>query len=82
MLWLWCRLAAAAPIRPLAWEPPYAAGAALENTKIQKKKKKEEEKKGKKEKEGGRKKERKRRKEGKEKKEGKFSVWLAGNKSN
>ena len=28
--WLWlCRLAAAAPIRPLAWEPPYAVGVAL-----------------------------------------------------
>ena len=25
LLWLWCRLAAAALIRPLAWEPPYAA---------------------------------------------------------
>ena len=23
LLWLWCRLAAAAPIQPLAWEPPY-----------------------------------------------------------
>ena len=22
LLWLWCRLAAVAPIRPLAWEPP------------------------------------------------------------
>ena len=29
LLWLWCRLAAVAPIRPLAWELPYAAGAAL-----------------------------------------------------
>ena len=29
LLWLWCRPAAAAPIRPLVWEPPYAAGAAL-----------------------------------------------------
>ena len=29
MLWLWCRLAAAAPIQPLAWEPPHAVGAAL-----------------------------------------------------
>ena len=29
LLWLWCRLAAAAPIRPLAWELPYASGAAL-----------------------------------------------------
>ena len=28
-LWLWYRLAATAPIRPLAWEPPYAAGTAL-----------------------------------------------------
>ena len=28
-LWLWQRLAAAAPIRPLAWELPYAEGAAL-----------------------------------------------------
>jgi len=22
LLWLWCRPAATAPIRPLAWEPP------------------------------------------------------------
>ena len=30
LLWLWCRPpAATALIRPLAWEPPYAAGAAL-----------------------------------------------------
>ena len=27
-LWLWCRLAAIAPSRPLACNPPYAAGAA------------------------------------------------------
>ena len=27
--WVWHRLEAAAPIRPLAWEPPYASGAAL-----------------------------------------------------
>ena len=26
---LWCRPAAVAPIQPLAWEPPYATGAAL-----------------------------------------------------
>ena len=25
---LWCRLEDVAPIRPLAWEPPYAADAA------------------------------------------------------
>ena len=37
LLWLWCRLAATAPIRPLAWEPPYTAGAALENTKTKNK---------------------------------------------
>ena len=46
LLWLWRRLAAPALIRPLAWEPPYAAGAAQEiatttTTKRQKKKKKE-----------------------------------------
>ena len=29
LLWLWYRLAAAAPIQPLAWELPHAAGAAL-----------------------------------------------------
>ena len=32
-LWLWRRLVATAPIRPLAWEPPYATGAALEKAK-------------------------------------------------
>ena len=37
LLWLWCWPAATAPIRPLAWEPPYAVSAAL------KKKKKERE---------------------------------------
>ena len=35
-LWLWCRLAATALIRPLAWEPPWAMGAALENTHTKK----------------------------------------------
>ena len=30
MLWLWHRPATVAPIQPLAWEPPYAAGAAQE----------------------------------------------------
>ena len=28
LLWLWHRLAAIALIGPLAWEPPYAVGAA------------------------------------------------------
>ena len=35
-LWLWYRPAAIAPIRPLAWEPPYAVGAALEKAKTRK----------------------------------------------
>ena len=39
LLWLWCRLVATAHIRPLAWEPPCAVGAALEMAKRQKKKK-------------------------------------------
>ena len=34
LLWLWRMLAATALIRPL-WEPPYAAGAALEKAKGQ-----------------------------------------------
>ena len=29
LLWVWCRPAAIAPIGPLAWEAPYAVGAAL-----------------------------------------------------
>ena len=33
LLWLWCRLAATALIRPLAWEPPYAVGVALKRKK-------------------------------------------------
>ena len=36
LLWLWHRLAATAPIRPLAWEPPYAMGVAQEKAKRQK----------------------------------------------
>ena len=40
LLWLWHRLAASAPIRPLAWETPYAMGVAQEMAKTQKKKKK------------------------------------------
>ena len=43
LLWLWCRPVAAAPIRPLVWEPPYATGVALEKAKRQKKKKKTKE---------------------------------------
>ena len=39
LLWLWCWPAAAAPIGPLAWELPHAAGVSL---KKQKKKEKKE----------------------------------------
>ena len=45
LLWLWRKLAATTPIRALAWEPPYAAGAALEMAKSQKQKKKKKKKK-------------------------------------
>ena len=39
LAWLWCRpVVATAPIRPLAWEPPYAAGVALEKIKKEKRK--------------------------------------------
>ena len=38
-LWLWCRPAATARIRPLAWEPPYAEGEALKRQKTEEKKK-------------------------------------------
>ena len=37
VLWLWRGLAAAAPIGPLAWEPPYAASVTLEKTDQKKK---------------------------------------------
>ena len=36
LLWLWRRQAATAPIRPLAWELPYAAGVALRRIKKKK----------------------------------------------
>ena len=36
-LWLWCRPAAAALIHSLAWEFPYAMGAALKRPKKKKK---------------------------------------------
>ena len=37
LLWLWCRLAAVGLIRPIAWEPPYAASVALKSKKKKKK---------------------------------------------
>ena len=36
LLWLWCRLVAAAQIQPLAWEPPYAVSTALKGLKKKK----------------------------------------------
>ena len=36
LLWLWHRPTAIAPIGPLAWEPQYAAGAALKRQKQKK----------------------------------------------
>jgi len=44
LLWLWRRPVAAAPIQPLAWEPPYAVGAAQEIAKKKKKKRKKRKK--------------------------------------
>ena len=38
LLWLWRRPVATALIRPLAWEPPYAAGAAVKKEKQKTKK--------------------------------------------
>ena len=40
LLCLWRRLAATAPIRSLAWESPYAVGAALKKKRFLKKTKK------------------------------------------
>ena len=37
LLWLWCRLAAAAPIQALAWELPYAIPVALKPKQTNKK---------------------------------------------
>ena len=51
LLWLWCRPEATAPIRPLAWGPPYALGAAQKMAKGQKKKKRKKERKKEKKKE-------------------------------
>ena len=36
LLWLWCRPAATAPIRPLAWKPLYAVGVTLKRQKTKK----------------------------------------------
>ena len=36
LLWLWCRPPAVVLIQLLAWEPPYAVGAALKSKKTKK----------------------------------------------
>ena len=36
LLWLWCRPVPAAPIRPLAWELPYAIDVPLKRQNPQK----------------------------------------------
>ena len=36
LVWLWLRLVAVAPIQPLAWELPHAAGVALKRQKDKK----------------------------------------------
>ena len=36
LLWLWGKLAHTALMQPLAWEPPFAWGAALKRQKIKK----------------------------------------------
>ena len=41
LLWLWCIPAAAVPVPPLAWELPYAEGAAHKKKKKKKRKGKE-----------------------------------------
>jgi len=60
--WLWCRPAAVALIRPLAWEPPCAMGEVLKSRR-----KKEGGKKGRRE--GGRKRERRKERKTKQVKE-------------
>ena len=40
LLWLWCKPTAIAPIWPLTWELPYAAGAALKRPKTEKRRSK------------------------------------------
>ena len=44
LLWLWRRLVATTLIRPLAWDSPYAAEAALEKAEKKRKKKKKKQK--------------------------------------
>ena len=45
LLWLWCRPAAVAPIRPLTWELPYVEGVARKSLKKEKKNERKNERK-------------------------------------
>ena len=45
VVWLWCRLAATALVRPLAWELPYVVGVALKSKKQEQNQKKKKKKK-------------------------------------
>ena len=45
LLWLWSSPAAAVPIGPVAWEPPYAMGVAQKDKKKKKKKERKKERK-------------------------------------
>ena len=51
LLWLWYKLAAIAPIQPLAWELSYSTGMVLNRQKEKKRKKKKKKRKKEKEKE-------------------------------
>ena len=42
LLWLWLWMAATAPIGALAWEPPYATGAAIKRQKDKKRERERE----------------------------------------
>ena len=48
LLWLWCRLTAAAPVQPLASELPHATNGALKGKRERKEGRKEKNKKKKK----------------------------------
>ena len=55
VLWLWRRWAAAAPVQPLVWELPYAAGTALKREREREREREKGGKEGRKEgREGGR----------------------------
>ena len=69
LLWLWCRLAAAAPVWPLAWELPYAAPAAKERRKEGKKERNKQTKKARKEEIKEKRKEKKRKEKKRKKRE-------------